>query len=365
MSYTRIIDELAGLHAARPGLLGRSACLDPETGELSAATRTASPAGDALPVLAAYDAEVVLVRSGGGTRTVAWNDFTGVKQTSREPGELILGARWAPPCGLGSFSKIGTRNAMVIAVASLPSARPGRSVGPWRQSVAPTVVRATEVECVLAAAALDEAAAWDDPTACSARPRSSGSASLSPGRGVRSTTCGDRAYRRHACAVLASPALAGARGPAGRLMLVRANVNGEWREADVWPGSSSLSLREHLALPGSKNVCEQGECGSCSVWLDDELVCACLVLVAQAEGREVRTVGPRRWRGDAPGAGGVRRVRGSSGSARWAWLAAVTDLPSARRPRRTPRSARPCRATSAAAPATRRSSRPCGSRSTA
>ena len=73
-------------------------------------------------------------------------------------------------------------------------------------------------------------------------------------------------------------------------MLVRANVNGEWREADVWPGSSLLYLlREHLALPGSKNACEQGECGSCSVWLDDELVCACLVLAAQAEGREVRT----------------------------------------------------------------------------
>jgi aerobic carbon-monoxide dehydrogenase small subunit len=74
-------------------------------------------------------------------------------------------------------------------------------------------------------------------------------------------------------------------------MLVRTNVNGEWREADVWPGSSLLYLlREHLGLPGSKNACEQGECGSCSVWLDDELVCACLVLAAQAEGREVRTV---------------------------------------------------------------------------
>jgi carbon-monoxide dehydrogenase small subunit len=74
-------------------------------------------------------------------------------------------------------------------------------------------------------------------------------------------------------------------------MLVRTKVNGEWREADVWPGSSLLyMLREHLELPGSKNACEQGECGSCSVWLDDELVCACLVLAAQAHDREVRTV---------------------------------------------------------------------------
>jgi carbon-monoxide dehydrogenase small subunit len=74
-------------------------------------------------------------------------------------------------------------------------------------------------------------------------------------------------------------------------MLVRAKVNGEWREADVWAGASLLAvLREHLALPGSKNACEQGECGSCSVWLDGALVCACLVLAAQANGREVRTV---------------------------------------------------------------------------
>jgi carbon-monoxide dehydrogenase small subunit len=69
-------------------------------------------------------------------------------------------------------------------------------------------------------------------------------------------------------------------------------VNGERREVDgVWEGESLLSaLREHLELPGSKNACEQGECGSCSVYLDGELVCACLVLAAQAEGREVVTV---------------------------------------------------------------------------
>ncbi|MFN8234399.1 MAG: (2Fe-2S)-binding protein [Actinomycetota bacterium] len=74
-------------------------------------------------------------------------------------------------------------------------------------------------------------------------------------------------------------------------MLVRLKVNGEPREADVWPGSSLLSmLRDDLGLPGSKNACEQGECGSCSVWLDGELVCSCLVLAAQAEGRAVRTI---------------------------------------------------------------------------
>lgn len=74
-------------------------------------------------------------------------------------------------------------------------------------------------------------------------------------------------------------------------MRVKARVNGEWREADIWPGASLLYvLREHLGLVGSKNACEQGECGSCSVWLDGDLVCSCLVLAAQAHGREVRTV---------------------------------------------------------------------------
>ena len=74
-------------------------------------------------------------------------------------------------------------------------------------------------------------------------------------------------------------------------MLVRSRINGQWREADVWPGSSLLSmLRDRLGLPGSKNACEQGECGSCSVLLDGTLVCACLVLVAQAEGHDLVTV---------------------------------------------------------------------------
>jgi len=68
-------------------------------------------------------------------------------------------------------------------------------------------------------------------------------------------------------------------------------VNGERHEADVWEGESLLYvLRERLALPGSKNACEQGECGSCSVFLDGTLVCSCLVLGAQADGHDVATV---------------------------------------------------------------------------
>ncbi len=74
-------------------------------------------------------------------------------------------------------------------------------------------------------------------------------------------------------------------------MRIELTVNGELREADVWAGESLLTaLRDRLDLPGSKNACEQGECGSCSVLLDGTLVCSCLVLAAQADGHEVVTV---------------------------------------------------------------------------
>jgi aerobic carbon-monoxide dehydrogenase small subunit len=75
-------------------------------------------------------------------------------------------------------------------------------------------------------------------------------------------------------------------------MKLRIEVNGAVHEADdVWPGESLLYvLRERMGLPGTKNACEQGECGSCSVYLDGVLACACLVAAGQAQGRSVRTV---------------------------------------------------------------------------
>src|SRR5688500_8954956 len=75
-------------------------------------------------------------------------------------------------------------------------------------------------------------------------------------------------------------------------MRITATVNGEPHEADdVWEGESLLYvLRERMGLPGAKNACEQGECGSCTVYLDDTPVCACLVAAGQAQGRDVVTV---------------------------------------------------------------------------
>lgn len=75
-------------------------------------------------------------------------------------------------------------------------------------------------------------------------------------------------------------------------MRVELTVNGEHQVADdVWEAESLLYLlRERLGLPGSKNACEQGECGSCTVYLDNVAVCSCLVAAGQAAGRRVITV---------------------------------------------------------------------------
>ena len=75
-------------------------------------------------------------------------------------------------------------------------------------------------------------------------------------------------------------------------MRLTCTVNGSTRTADdVWPGESLLfTLRERMGLPGTKNACEQGECGSCTVLLDGLPVCSCLVCAPQAQGRDVVTV---------------------------------------------------------------------------
>jgi carbon-monoxide dehydrogenase small subunit len=74
-------------------------------------------------------------------------------------------------------------------------------------------------------------------------------------------------------------------------MIITLNINGETRTATVAGWESLLNvLRDDLALPGSKDACEQGECGSCSVILDGELVCSCLVMAGSCEGAEVTTV---------------------------------------------------------------------------
>ncbi len=146
-------------------------------------------------------------------------------------------------------------------------------------------------------------------------------------------------------------------------MLLSATINGEARTVDgVWEGESLLYvLRERLGLPGSKNACEQGECGSCSIYLDGVLVCSCLVLAAQAEGREIVTV---EGIADGDELHPVQSAFLDAGAVQCGFctpglIVTTHDLLRACPRRPTPRSARRSPATSAAARATRRSWTPC------
>lgn len=167
---------------------------------------TASPAGDAIPVLAAYGGDV-LVASTRGERRLAWDEFfVGTKRTALAEDELIVGAEWPVAGGTGSFAKVGTRNAMVIAIASVAVQldSDSRRVSVALGSVAPTVVRAPDAE-LFAAETVD----WDNherplPAPAAAEFGRLAAAAAQPIDDVR----GSAAYRRHAVEVLARRALA-------------------------------------------------------------------------------------------------------------------------------------------------------------
>ncbi|HEX5951331.1 MAG TPA: FAD binding domain-containing protein [Actinomycetota bacterium] len=210
VTYTRVLHELPEMRALAQASRSVGSPQIRNRGTLGGNLGTASPAGDSLPVLAVHDARVVLA-SVEREREVPWDAFLlGVKRTALEPGELILGARWRVLTGPQTFMKIGTRNAMVISVASLclaldPATRTARvAMG----SVAPTVIRAPEAEAFLADA-VERAGAWDDPRAPVAADDAEGfaervAAAARPIDDLR----GSAAYRLHAVRVLARRALA-------------------------------------------------------------------------------------------------------------------------------------------------------------
>jgi CO/xanthine dehydrogenase FAD-binding subunit len=206
VSYARIVRELpeftplvqASRTVGSPQIRNR--------GTVGGNLGTSSPAGDALPVLAAYDAEVVLASAGRGERALPWNRFlTGPKANAMAPDELILGTRWRITTGPGSFSKIGTRNAMVIAVASLCLVldEDTRTVRAALGSVGPTIIRAGEAE-----AFENDVVPWGDGAGTVDAEAIERFAELvadaaAPIDDVRGTA----AYRRHASRVLAGRAL--------------------------------------------------------------------------------------------------------------------------------------------------------------
>jgi CO/xanthine dehydrogenase FAD-binding subunit len=205
VTYTRVIDELAG---PLPGLAMAARTVgSPQIrnrGTVGGNLGAASPAGDSHPPLLATGAEIEVASVRGVRRIPASAFYTGVKKNAMAPDELISAILIPPAPGPQQFSKIGTRNAMVIAVAAFcigldPG---GRTVGTGIGSAAPTPRRAEAAEAFLAAA-LDEAGLWESradlpgPVVTEFGERVK--AAASPVDDVRGTA----AYRRHGLAVMA------------------------------------------------------------------------------------------------------------------------------------------------------------------
>ena len=208
--YTRIITELG---AKLPGLAMASRTVgSPQIrnrGSVGGNLGAASPAGDSHPALLAADAEVEIA-SVRGIRIVAAKDFyTGVKRNVLEPDELITGVLLAPATGPQQFSKIGTRNAMVIAVAAFGLALhpEQRRVGTGVGSAAPTPRRALEAEQFLAGE-LD----WESPRALTDSVKRRFGDLVASAAAPIDDVRGSAAYRRHALSVMARRTLTWAWG---------------------------------------------------------------------------------------------------------------------------------------------------------
>jgi CO/xanthine dehydrogenase FAD-binding subunit len=200
MTFERIGHELAGFPPLAQAARAFASPPVRRRATIGGNVATASPAGDGLAVLAAYDADVVLAAAGRPERRVRWSDFvTGPKRTTLCCDELIAGVEWRPVDGPGSFSKLGVRNGMVIAVASAcvqldaGAHRVRLALG----SVGPTVLRAPRAEEL--ASSLD----WVRPGGALAQVGRLAAAETRPIDDGR----GSAAYRRHAVEVLAARAL--------------------------------------------------------------------------------------------------------------------------------------------------------------
>jgi CO/xanthine dehydrogenase FAD-binding subunit len=209
VSYTRIIDELG---ERLPGLAMASRTVgSPQIrnrGTVGGNLGAASPAGDAHPPLLAAEAEVELASTRGVRRVPVQEFYAGVKRNAARADELIGAILIRPPAGPQQFSKIGTRNAMVISVAAFGLAlHPDRkTIGTGIGSAAPTPRRALDAERFLAEA-LEEAGLWESrrdlPNGIADEFGERVRAAAAPIDDVR----GSAAYRLHALSVMARRAL--------------------------------------------------------------------------------------------------------------------------------------------------------------
>jgi CO/xanthine dehydrogenase FAD-binding subunit len=208
VTYTRMLETDAGSTALQEAARTIGSPQIRNAATIGGNLGTCSPAGDALPVLSALDATVVL-RSTKGERRVAFGDFmTGPKKSVRRPDELIVAAEWQDAGAAQTYMFAATRNAMAISIAGLAFVmdRTRRRVGIGLGSCGPTIIRATEAERF--AAGLFEEAGWDRPN------RPSDAAAKELGRLVAGAAKpiddvrGTAAYRRHVLAVMGARALA-------------------------------------------------------------------------------------------------------------------------------------------------------------
>ena len=208
VTYTRMLDDDPGSPALREAARTVGSPQIRNAGTLGGNLGSCSPAGDTLPVLAALDATIVL-RSAKTERRLRFGEFmTGPKKSARRPDELIVAAEWDDAGPAQTFMKVGTRNAMVIAVAGLALVvdRARKRVGAGLGSCGPTIIRAAEAERF--AEVLFADAGWERPS------RPSDAAAKEFGRLVAAAAQpiddvrGTAAYRRHVLAVMGARALA-------------------------------------------------------------------------------------------------------------------------------------------------------------
>jgi xanthine dehydrogenase iron-sulfur cluster and FAD-binding subunit A len=274
---------------------------------------TASPANDTITPLVALDAEIVL-SSVRGERVLRLDDFyLGVRRTALAPDELLREIRFPAMRDnqRGRFVKLGLRRAQAISVidAAVVLTFDGNEVTEARialGSLAPTIVRAGTAEAVLAGKRLK-------PEVCS-EAAALACAAVSPIDDVRGTA----AYRLQTlhnllanaleelgrgalptaipeCPILldTNPADADRLSPGGEPFagVIKTRINGHSTVLRASMGCTLLdALREEAKLTGTKEGCAEGECGACTVWLDGQVVMACLVPAPQAHNAEVVTI---------------------------------------------------------------------------
>jgi CO/xanthine dehydrogenase FAD-binding subunit len=208
VTYTRMLAEDPGSDALREAARTVGSPQIRNAGTLGGNIATSSPAGDTLPVLAALDAIVILRSKRNGVRRVPFTEFmTAPKKNVRRADEVVMGAEWDDAGPAQTFMKVGTRNAMVIAVAGLALVvdRARRRVGVGLGSCGPTILRAPQAEAF--AAALFEERGWDGSLLPGdAESREFGALVAAAARPIDDVR-GTAAYRRHVLAVMGARAL--------------------------------------------------------------------------------------------------------------------------------------------------------------